>query len=201
MFYSLTGKIVYSDISNVAIECSGIAFSLTCSANTLRSIGNVGSVATLYTYLSVKEDGVELFGFYDKEELSFFKMLIGVSGVGPKAAISVLSTLSPESLSFAIASDDVKSITRAQGVGPKSAQRIIIELKDKVAKNMPSEIKANSVGTNGTIRSGDIGEEAVNALMSLGYTRSEAAGAVCGCDTDKGVESIIKQALGKLMKG
>lgn len=201
MFYSLTGKIVYIDVSSVAVECAGIAFSLTASANTLRELGKIGDTITLYTYLQVREDGVELFGFFNKEELAYFKMLLGVSGIGPKAAIAILSTFTPDTLSVCITAEDVKSITRAQGIGSKTAQRLIVELKDKVAKLVPSEMKAKNTDIGSSALGADLGEQAIDALISLGYSRSEATAAVCKCDMSKGVESIIKQALANLMKG
>lgn len=200
MFYSLTGKIVYSDITRVAIECSGIAFDVTTSVNTLRKLGNVGDTATVYTYLAVREDGVELFGFYDNEELSYFKMLISVSGVGPKAAVAILSVLTPEMLALSITAGDVKSITRAQGVGPKIAQRIVIELKDKVSKLVPSKISSEKLGASSSSLSSGNSDEAVNALMALGYTNTEAAHAVASIDASLGVEEIIKQALRNLAR-
>ena len=200
MFYSLTGKIVYSDISRVAIECSGIAFDVTTSVNTLRKLGNVGDTATVYTYLAVREDGVELFGFYDNEELQYFKMLVSVSGVGPKAAVAILSVLTPEMLALSITAGDVKSITRAQGVGPKIAQRIIIELKDKVSKLVPSNVNVGKISGERAVLSSGNTDEAITALSALGYTHSEAASAVSGIDPSLGVEEIIKQALRNLAR-
>ncbi|MBQ3536995.1 MAG: Holliday junction branch migration protein RuvA [Clostridia bacterium] len=200
MFYSLTGKIVYSDISRVAIECSGIAFDVTTSVNTLRKLGNVGDTATVYTYLAVREDGVELFGFYDNEELQYFKMLISVSGVGPKAAVAILSVLTPEMLALGITAGDVKSITRAQGVGPKIAQRIIIELKDKVSKLVPSNVNVGKISGERAVLSSGNTDEAITALSALGYTHSEAASAISGIDPSLGVEEIIKQALRNLAR-
>ena len=200
MFYSLTGKIVYSDITRVAIDCQGVAFDVTTSVNTLRKLGGVGDTATVYTYLAVREDGMELFGFYDNEELSYFKMLISVSGVGPKAAVAILSVLSPEMLALSITAGDVKSITKAQGVGPKIAQRIVIELKDKVSKMVPSKMsteKLSPVNLPGCTANCD---EAVSALMALGYTNGEAAQAVAQLDGNLPVEELIKQALRSLVR-
>lgn len=200
MFYSLTGKIVYSDITSVAIECSGIAFSVTASVNTLKKLGNVGDTATVYTYLAVREDGVELFGFYDNEELQYFKMLISVSGVGPKAAIAILSALTTEMLALSITAGDVKSITRAQGVGPKIAQRIVIELKDKVSKMVPSEVKTENLVQPSFVVTGSDADEAISALMALGYTNAEASRSVASLDSSLGVEELIKQALRNLAR-
>lgn len=200
MFYSLTGKIVYTDYTRVAVSCSGIAFDVTTSVNSLMKLGNVGDTATVYTHLAVREDGAELFGFADQEELSYFRMLISVSGVGPKAAVAILSVLTPEMLALSITAGDVKSITRAQGVGPKIAQRIIIELKDKVSKLVPERINTGKIATAAQILRNADSEEAVNALMALGYTHSEAASAVSGLDASAGVEEIVKQALRNLAR-
>ena len=200
MFYSLTGKIVYSDITRVAIECNGIAFDVTISVNTLRKLGNIGDTATVYTYLAVREDGVELFGFYDNEELSYFKMLISVSGVGPKAAVSILSALTPDMLALSITAGDVKSITKAQGVGPKIAQRIVIELKDKVSKLVPQKIGVEKLSPAQVITAGGNTDEAVSALMALGYTNSEAVRALSSLDGNLSVEELIKQGLRNLSR-
>ncbi|NLA76825.1 MAG: Holliday junction branch migration protein RuvA, partial [Clostridiales bacterium] len=132
MFYSITGNIICSDETGVAVECSGVGFRCMTTFNTLRRLGPVGSKVTLYTYLNVREDALELFGFYELQELDCFKLLISVSGVGPKAALAILSELTPDRLALCIASGDVKSVTRAQGVGPKIAQRVVLELKDKI---------------------------------------------------------------------
>ncbi len=200
MFYSITGKIVYSDITRVALDCSGVAFDITTSVNTLRKIGNIGDNATLYTYLAVREDGMELFGFSDNEELQYFKMLISVSGVGPKAAVAILSVLTPDMLSLSITAGDVKSITRAQGVGPKIAQRIIIELKDKVSKLVPEKINTSKLVSENSSLFSENADEAVSALMALGYSNSEASKAVAGVDTSHSVEDIIKYALRNLSR-
>lgn len=200
MFYSITGKIVYSDITRVAVECAGVAFDITTSVNTLRKLGNIGDTATVYTHLAVREDGMELFGFADNEELQYFRMLISVSGVGPKAAVAILSVLTPEMLSLSITAGDVKSITRAQGVGPKIAQRIVIELKDKVSKLVPDKINAGKLSENAAVLSSGNIDEAVSALMALGYSNSEAAHAVSGIDGTLGVEDIIKIALRNLSR-
>ena len=132
MFYSLTGKIVYSDENSVALDCGGVAFRLYTTLNTLRKCADIGQTQTLYTHLNVREDALDLFGFADKNELDCFKMLTGVSGVGPKAGLAILSQLTPDMLAVSVAGGDVKAITAAQGVGPKIAQRIVLELKGKL---------------------------------------------------------------------
>ena len=198
MFYSITGKIVYSDTSCVALDCSGVAFKCTVSLNTLKNIGRIGETATLYTHLSVREDALELFGFYDKREMDFFRLLIDVSGVGPKAAIAILSQNTPDGLALSIAAGDVKAITRAQGVGPKIAQRVILELKSKVSALAPSHVSASDVGGVQQINMGGNISEAVSALTSLGFSAADAAKALAGADPEMKIEDLIKLGLKKL---
>ncbi len=201
MFYSLTGKIVYADASAVAIECGGVAFHVSTSLNTLQKIARLGDTATVYTYLSVREDAIELYGFSDQTELEYFKMLIGVSGVGPKAAIAILSTFTPEDVSFSIASGDAKRITSAPGVGPKLAQRIVLELKDKMTKLVPDKVSSGSFIQNVIADGSGNKSEAVSALIALGYSQTEAAAAVSTLDPSSSVEMLVKQALRYLMRG
>ena len=126
MFYSITGKVVYTDESSVALDCNGVAFRLYTTLNTLKKCAPLGQEQTLFTHLNVREDALDLFGFADKGELDCFKMLTGVSGVGPKAGLAILSQLTPDMLAVSVAGGDVKAITAAQGVGPKIAQRIVL---------------------------------------------------------------------------
>ena len=201
MFYSLTGKIIYTDASTVAVECSGVAFRCTTSINTLQKTGGVGNTVTLYTYLHIREDAMELFGFYDNEELESFKLLISVSGVGPKAAIAILSVLSPSALAVCVTSGDVKTITRAQGVGAKIAQRIVLELKDKLSKTVPTQISALEFSTIGISTSNANKSEAVSALAALGYTQTDANSVVAKLDDSLSVQELIKQGLKLLSRG
>ena len=191
MFYSITGTICYVDSVSVALDCNGVAFRCFTSLNTLKQIGEKGAKATLYTYLSVKEDALDLYGFSTEQELECFKALISVSGVGPKAGIAILSELTPEKLVICIASGDNKAITRAQGVGPKIAQRIVLELKDKL------DLSVNTIDVSAVNSASSSGNqaEAVSALTMLGYTQSEASVAVAKIDENLSVEEIIKQAL------
>ncbi|MBQ5994519.1 MAG: Holliday junction branch migration protein RuvA [Clostridia bacterium] len=198
MFYSITGNVVYYDSQSVAIDCNGVAFKCYATVNTLKNVARTGERVTLYTHLNVKEDALDLFGFYTQQEMDCFKMLMDVNGVGPKVALAILSELTPEKLALSIASSDTKAITRANGVGPKVAQRIILELKDKLAKgldlgNTGLEIEAASSAANGSNTS-----EAVSALTMLGYSQSEASVAVGKLDPSLSVEELIKQALKQL---
>ena len=198
MFYYLKGTLALCEANVAVIDCGGVGYKLTVSDTTFSSVaGKLGKEVTLYTHLSVREDAVELFGFYSNEELSAFRMLISVSGVGPKAALAILSVMSPEKFAFAVSTGDVKSIARANGVGKKTAERVILELKDKVSK----EISAVNTETGEMFE--PIGEtgvvaEAVSALMVLGYTRAEAEHALSGTDLNGTLESMITAALKKL---
>lgn len=194
MFYSLTGKIVYTDASCFAIDVNGVAFKCFATLNTIKRLGAVGETATVYTHLNVKEDAMDLFGFYDNAELEFFKLLNTVNGVGPKGALSILSELTPEKLVLCIASGDVKAITRAPGVGSKIAQRIVLELKNKVAKNMESMTSGDFIQDEGSLASGSA-MEAVSALVALGYSQTDAAQVVAKLDGSLPVEQMIKNAL------
>ena len=130
MFYSLTGKLVHMEPGVVAIECGGVAFKCFTSMNTQKNMPRIGETATVYTHLNVREDALDLYGFSTKSELNCYKMLTTISGVGPKAALSILSEMTPEGVAMAAASGDSKKFTKASGVGPKLAQRIVLELKD-----------------------------------------------------------------------
>lgn len=198
MFYSLTGNIIYSDLNSVAVECSGVGFKCFTTMNTLRKIGGNGDKVTLYTHLNVREDALDLFGFADTYELDFFKLLISVSGVGPKAALAILSELDPDKLALCIASGDSKAITKAQGVGPKLAQRVVLELKDKVKGIAHEDNGGYDLTAAEAATSSAAGSEAVSALMVLGYTQSEASTAVGKLDQSLSVEEMIKQALKSL---
>ncbi len=199
MFYYINGKYVLADSNCIVLDVGGVGYKLTVSANTLAKTPTDGGNMKLYTYMSVKEDGVELFGFYDSDELMLFKLLISVSGVGPKAAISILSSFTPAKFAMTVGAQDAKALSRANGIGAKTAARIILELKDKVAKQIGSE-KDTSVSFDGV---GDPSalDDAQNALLVLGYTRSEASAALCSFSTSgMQTEDIIKEALKRLMK-
>ncbi len=199
MFYSITGEIVYADAASVAVSCAGVAFRCSVTANTLKCVGSLGDTVTLYTYLNVREDALDMFGFYNKDELDCFKLLINVTGVGPKAALAILSQLTPDRLAVCVASGDVKAITAAQGVGAKIAQRVVLELKDKLKSYISSQNSEEIAAINAASAS-DAGEEAVAALVMLGYTRTEAAAAVGKLDQSLPSEELIKRALRLISK-
>lgn len=203
MIYHVNGTLELCEPSSCVVDCSGVGYKLTISDNTYSEIvGHTGEKLKLLTYLQVREDGVELFGFRTNDELSSFKLLIGVSGVGPKAAMAILSLLTPEKLQNAICAEDVKTISRASGVGAKTAARVVLELKDKISKQLfakggSTQGVGQSVGA--VVGKGNLAE-AMEALVTLGYSRSEAQSALSGIDPKTDVEKIIPLALAKLMR-
>ena len=206
MFYYISGKLAYATPSFAVIDAGGVGYKLTISENTYNSLPprhtQNAPEAKLYTYMAVREDDVELFGFANEAELSSFKMLLGVSGVGPKAAISILSLLTPEKFALAVCTEDRKTIAKANGIGPKTAARVILELKDKLMKETDLGAAAQaSIESASPIAtpSGKL-SEAQDALMVLGYSRAEAQNALKNIDTQNlGLEEIIKKALKLLM--
>ena len=183
-----------TDPQSAVVDCGGVGYKLTISGNTLSHLTENGKTVCLYTYMSIREDAVELFGFYTLEELSAFKMLITISGVGPKAAMSILSLLSPEKFAVAVSSGDAKALSKANGVGKKIADRIILELKDKVAKTIDV---SEGYGDDVSAVSGGIFDDALEALMVLGYPRSMALKALDGCSGDT-LEELMREALKKI---
>ncbi|MFV0400370.1 MAG: Holliday junction branch migration protein RuvA [Oscillospiraceae bacterium] len=193
MLYSLKGTLVHKDALTVAIDCGGVAYLCLTTLGTVGSIGELGQEVKVFTHLNVRENAVDLFGFSTQSELSCFRMLIGVTGVGPKVALSILSSITPEQVALAIAADDYKALTVASGVGAKLAQRIVLELRDKV-KN---DDLAKAVGGGAAsiqIGAGNIGE-AVSALVVLGYSQTQAASVLGGYPPETPVQDLIKAAL------
>ena len=201
MFYYLEGKLFLPDLATAVIDCGGVGYRLTVSGNTRSQIAvKGGQTVRLYTYLSVREDAMELFGFYDEQELTAFTQLISVSGVGPKAAVAILSVLTPERLNHAVLTGDAKANTAAQGVGGKIAARIVLELKDKLAKALG--VTAEDLPTVPAAGGAEALSDALNALMVLGYTRGEAAAALKKVNpAGKSTEDLIKEGLMLLARG
>ena len=191
MFYSLRGTLAHLEPGVAVIECAGIGFKCLTSQNTLRALPPQGGEVTLYTHLHVREDAVDLFGFATRTELNCFRMLTAVSGVGPKVALAVLSVLTPEQVAAASATGDSRSFTRASGVGSKLAQRIVLELRDKV-RDIRTAVGAVPAGQPSAA---DHAGAAVNALTVLGYQPSEAASAVARRDSALPVEELIRLSL------
>ncbi|MBQ5970652.1 MAG: Holliday junction branch migration protein RuvA [Clostridia bacterium] len=194
MFYSLTGTVIFTDLSSVAVSCGGVGFHCQTTAFTLRDCEK-GQEVTLFTHLNVREDALELFGFSTQYELTWFRYLIGVTGVGPKAALAILSVLPPEKLALVISSGDVKAITRAQGVGPKIAQRVILELKDKAKTVMSGVDIGPSFESVAAVNELPNTGEAIAALSMLGYSQTEASVAVSKLDPALPTQDLIRQAL------
>lgn len=199
MFYHLNGIVAAVEPNMAVIECAGIGFALNATTNTLSHL-KIGESAKLYTYENIREDAFDLYGFYDMREKRCFEMLLDVSGVGPKAAVSILSATTPESLAMAIVSGDERALTAAPGIGKKIAQRILLELKDKMSKeteNMVFGSPAKGMAQVGTSKVSD----AASALVVLGYSNSEISLVLKEIDTETiPLEDIIRQALKKMMK-
>ena len=199
MFYHLNGELVLCDMTVAVIDCGGVGYKLLISGNTLGKIsGKVGEKVKLFTYMKVSEDAVDLYGFADEDELETFKLLISVSGVGAKFALSILSLMTPSRLAMAIGAGDAKAIAKAQGVGPKIAQRIILELKDKMAKQIAVDTDTGEVMTEEP--AGNNMSDAIDTLIVLGYKRGEAAAALKGIDPKLPLEEVIRLALKKMAK-
>ncbi len=196
MIYSLNGTLIHKAAGLAVIECGGVGMQCLVSMRTLSRLGQVGEPAFLYTYLNVREDALELCGFSEQNELNCFRMLLGVTGVGLKVALGILSDLTPERFAVCIASGDVASLKKCSGVGPKLAQRIILELKDKITKGtLPGDDMAGAVAE--AVGEGPVAE-AIDALAVLGYSKTDAAGALAGASPEAKVEELIKLGLKKL---
>ena len=192
MIHSVRGTLIYTDPKTAVVDCGGVGFRCNATHKTLAQLPPLGNEVMLYTYLAVREDAMDLYGFYTPDELDFFKLIIGVNGIGPKLGISILSDFTPEQLCVFISSGDAKAISKANGVGAKTAQRIVLELKDKVSGDVTLSGGETFVG-NATPVGG--AAEAIEALVSLGFTQGEAAKAVAKFDPQMPVEQIIKEAL------
>ena len=198
MIYSVNGTVELIEPNLAVIDCGGVGYACRTTANTLSQL-KIGEKAKLLTYLSVREDAVELFGFYDAAELNCFRMLISVSGVGPKAALSILSGMTPQAFALCVASGDSKTLTNAPGIGRKTAERIVLELKDKVSKqDVAAGVKGSAVPI--VAAPSNTYAEAVSALMVLGYSNGEATSALSGLDPLAPSDELIRAGLKKLAK-
>ena len=198
MFYYVCGTVAEIEANLAVIDCGGVGYACATTNYTLAQLKK-GERAKLFTYLNVKEDGVDLFGFASQSELHSFKLLLGVSGVGPKAALSILSSTTPENLAMSVVMGDEKALTAAPGIGKKIAQRIILELKDKLSKDQ-SDFTSSGVSLPVVNNSGKL-QEAGAALSVLGYGSSEISAALHGIDMENtALEDIIRQALKKMVK-
>lgn len=196
MIYSLNGEVTHLEQNLIVVECGGVGYACR-STSTAVSRAAMGEKIKLYTYLNIREDAAELFGFSDESELNCFKMLLSVSGVGPKVAIAILSDLKPQEFALAVVNDDSKTITRAQGVGSKLAQRIILELKDKLKKD-GSFASADIPKINLNASASNAVSEALTALMVLGFSNSQAQKALAGLPEELPVQELVKEGLKRL---
>ena len=193
MIYSVRGKLIHFGQDMAVIECGGVGYACNTTLSTIGQIQGVQDDVTLYTSMVVREDDVSLYGFATLDELNAFKLLLSVSGVGPKAGLAILSVCTPQSFALAVASGDTKMFTKAKGIGPKVAQRIVLELKDKVSKET-TLLGENSNVDFSAVSTGNA-SEAISALVVLGYSQSDAARVISGIDPDTSVEEMIKQGL------
>ena len=196
MIYCLTGKIVKKNMNAVVLSCGGVGYYAQCPASVAGALPGVGKEATIYTVMSITENDVSLYGFATEQQQACFEMLTAVSGVGPKVGLAILSVMEPDRVALAISAGDHKAFKAASGVGPKLAQRIVLELKDKVAKGFVDGISLEDVaGAFADTQVSQGSSQAIAALVSLGYSQSEAALAVSKIDAALPVEEIIKLAL------
>ncbi len=208
MFHYISGTLAHLEAGMAVVDVGGVGYKLTISGTTYEAMPPNRSVKTpptvkLYTHMAVREDDIELFGFATESELATFKLLITVSGIGPKAAMSILSLLTPEKFALAVCTDDKKTIAKANGIGPKTAARVILELKDKLMKEHAGENFAASPLAAAPITVAGSGKlhEATDALMVLGYSRAEAQAALKDMDIASiELEEIIRLSLKKIAK-
>ena len=193
MYYYIEGTVTYKSFDFLVVDAGGVGYKIGMADSSISKV-SVGEKRRIFTYLNVREDAMDLYGFLTEEELNLFRLLISVSGIGPKVGLGILSAISPSEFALAVVTGNVKVITKAPGVGPKVAQRIILELKDKMKKaeiaEMPEDYGAFT----------DSSDEAVSALMVLGYSASEAKSVLSKVDTGLSVEDTVKQALKLLMR-
>lgn len=194
MIYSLSGELLVCEPGLAVISCGGVGFRCIVSGTTQRAMPPIGQKASLYTHMNVTQDAITLYGFSTRAEMSCFRMLTSVSGIGAKTAIAVLSVMSPEQLAISVAAGDAKALTAAPGIGPKQAQRIVLELKDKVSDIQPV-LSSGNTGVQLPAVSAGAATEAIRALGALGYSQTEAAQMVSALDQSMTVEQMIAAAL------
>ena len=198
MIASLRGKLLYSDNQYAVVDCGGVGFKFQASLRTLVKLSNIGSEVFVHTYMSVREDAMDLYGFSNVDELECFKLVTSVNGLGSKMAIALLSEFTPDQISFYIISGDAKSLTKASGIGPKLAQRMVLELKDKISKGAVT-LSDDNLLVQTTARN-ENAQEAIAALVALGFSQSEATGAVSKLDQTLSTDELIKGGLKNLSR-
>ena len=196
MIKYLNGILAEVDTDSIVVEVNGIGYGVNVPVSVIENVREIGSKIKIYTYMNVKEDDVSLYGFLTKDELDIFKRVISVSGIGPKGGLAILSTLSADDLRFAVLSDDAKAISKAPGIGLKTASKLILELKDKFDLQEAFEKKSNNVMQT-SVRNNSEAQDAVEALVALGYLSTDALKAVRSLDSDDSISSgnIVKMAL------
>lgn len=197
MYAYIKGELAEINTDHIVIEAGGIGYQVFISLQTFDYLPSVGEDLKIYTYLYLREDAMILYGFLTKDDLELFKLLISVSGIGPKGGLAILSTLEADDLRFAILSGDAKAISKAPGVGGKTAQRVILELKDKLSLEDAFEAKTEHVQKNVAAAGGSVKNDAVMALTALGYSSTESLKAVSAVEIteDMDVEEVLKAAL------
>lgn len=197
MYSYIKGELVEIMDDVIVVEAGQIGYNIHIPASMIDNFTGTGQDVKIYTYLHVKEDDMQLYGFLTRDDLNIFKLLLGVSGIGPKGALAVLSLMTPDDLRFAVLGEDAKAIAKAPGIGNKTAQRVILELKDKLSLEDAFEAKTAHVAETNTNSLSNVKNEAVQALTALGYSASEALKAVNGVELteDITVEEVLKEAL------
>lgn len=203
MIQYIRGELAALEEDRIIVDVGGIGYGIFMSVQSMSSLPPVGSEVRIYTYLNVKEDAMQLFGFLTRDDLSVFKLLIGVNGIGPKGGQAVLSVLSPDDLRFAVLSNDVKAISAAPGIGKKTAEKVILELKDKLSLEDALDHAVSGQSDNHSVQNGggEVQSEAVQALVALGYGSTEALKAVKQVEISEytDVETVLKKALKNMM--
>ena len=198
MIYSLKGILLTAESNFLVVECAGVGYKCLTSLYTQSAFsGKIGNDVLVYTYMNVRQDAVDLFGFSDKTELEYFKLLTSVSGVGPKAALAILSQFPADKLALLITSGDSKSLTAASGIGKKTAERIVLELKDKISKS--GFTPSGSSFTNIPVQGSNV-SEAIKALATLGFSAADVTPILSSLSPDTGVEEMINTALKSMAK-
>lgn len=201
MYSYIRGILTDQDEETIVVEAAGVGYNIYTTGQTFQALPPIGSEVKIYTYLQVREDAMTLFGFLTKDDLKVFKLLLGVNGIGPKGAIGILSVMTTDDLRFAVLADDAKAIAKAPGVGNKTAQRLILELKDKLSLEEAFEQKlAHTAQSEEAHTTSGMQNEAVQALVALGYSSSEALKAVSavGLTEQMDTEALLKAALKKM---
>lgn len=192
MIYSVHGKLIAKEPFLAVVECGGVGYACRTTNNTLSSIGEIGEEVVLYTHFAMQKESVDLFGFNTKQERQYFLMLISVSGVGPKVALSILSDVTPDRFAVIVSSGDVKAFSKIKGIGVKTAQRIVLELKDKISKEtinvLPPTVSISAEEENNL-------EDAISALEVLGYSQEEVMPFLSKMDYSLSSSELIKQTL------